>query len=175
QRQLSSSRSSRRRPPSQPALTSLSLSTNFTPASLIMYSSRSSGYSASSGRYAPPAFSTPSIPSTIRTVRPTRNPTTSSAPTPASRRYLPNRSPLLFNSSWLNSSPSLRTATATPRRSATTSHSSVTYFSRHSSASPAPPPSFHSYNISCRSHSLPILNSPTRCSLPPLIPLHSSS
>ena len=47
-----------------------------------MYPNRSRGYVGSNGTYAPPAFNTPSNPTTISTDRSTQIPTKTSGPTP---------------------------------------------------------------------------------------------
>src|SRR6185503_14188565 len=73
--------------------------TTFTPASLIMYSSLFFGYPASIGRYAPPAFSTPTIPTICSIPLSTLTPTISSAPTPFFIKYLASWFPLPSSSS----------------------------------------------------------------------------
>ena len=72
----------------------------------------SAGYVGSSGRYAPPALSTPRIATTNSTDRSRQSPTTLSGPTPRARSSRASALARAFNTPYVTTPPSPLTATA---------------------------------------------------------------
>ena len=99
-----------------------------------MNASRSAGYSGSSGRYAPPALSTPSRPATSSTERSAQTPTRVSGPTPAARSRCATRLACAFSSAYVRLCPSMVTATASGVAAARSSIGPCSVCSRGKSA-----------------------------------------
>ena len=96
------------------------------PASSAMSASRSPGCVGSSGRYAPPAFSTPSIAATRAGERPAWRPTTTSRSTPSVRRRRASALARASSSAYVIRVVSSSTAMASGARAACASNTPCT-------------------------------------------------
>src|SRR6202042_3607361 len=94
--------------------------------SASMNASRPAGYPGSSGRYAPPAFHTASIATTMPAPRSRHNPTTDSPPTPTPRGSPPSRSARSSSPPYLSDTPPHVTATTSGPTAARAAASSCT-------------------------------------------------
>ncbi|MNP66116.1 hypothetical protein D3C76_1617780 [compost metagenome] len=88
-----------------------------------MYAIRSSGYAGSIGKYAPPAFRIPRIPTIISTERSAIIPTSRSAPMPRARNIRANWFAFAFSSPYVIRTDSNTTASASGVRSTCCSNS----------------------------------------------------
>ena len=111
------------------------VSSTATPESSSMYASRSAGRPASSGTYAPPAFSTARRETTISRLRSISTPTRTSGPTPSPRRWWARRLARAFSSAYVRDASSKTTATSPGVRATCASNNSWTQAPAGTSAS----------------------------------------
>ncbi len=126
------------------------VSSRVAPESDSMYSSRSRGYAGSSGRYAAPAFSTPSRATIASSERSSSTPTMSPMRTPRRSRWCASWFARTFSSLYVSRPASESSATASGVRAACASKSAW----RHDAPATSVPGAFHAASIRRRSASV---------------------